>query len=134
VNLAELVVVGSRVSAAIPKFKTFARRIFSGKGEPRNLITRAWAMLTNCLNDSSYDSTLLDDALQEAFGTVCRLFDTAAPPCSGTRVAMTASRILDGKLCIFTNYRGRVGEPCHQPIKPSHRQKQDKSRFCGKCK
>lgn len=98
--------VGSRVSAAIPKFKTFARRIFSGKGEPQNLITRAWAMLTNCLNDSSYDSTLLDEALQEAFGTLRRLFDTAAPLCSGTRVAMTASRILDGKLCIFTNYRG----------------------------
>jgi hypothetical protein len=64
-------------------------------------------MLANCLNDSSYDSTLLDDALREAFGTVRRLFDTAAPLCSGTRVAMTASRILDGKLCIFTNYRGQ---------------------------
>ena len=55
--------------------------------------------------DSRYDSGALDRALQEAFGPTRRLFDTTIPLVSGIRIALTASQVDDGSLCLFTNYR-----------------------------
>ena len=62
--------------------------------------------LANLLNDGRHDSELLDQTLQEVYGATRRLCDPGQISPAGCRVAVTASRISDGKVCLLTNYRG----------------------------
>lgn len=55
--------------------------------------------------DSRYDSAVLDRTVQDGFGRDRRLFDTTKPLVSGIRVALRASQVEDGSLCLFSNYR-----------------------------
>lgn len=103
--LPELFMEGTDVTAAVPKFKGLAARIFPPHS--RCPIVRLFQLLVGYIKDGSYSAKLLDAVLQEAFKQR-RLFDSPKIDISGIRIAMTASRIRRGKLCIFTNYRGQT--------------------------
>lgn len=95
--------MGLNTSEALTKFKLLAKRIFPPINGPQTLLRVSWDLLRNIIIDSRYDSSVLDETLQTTFGGRC-LFTSASFP--GPRVALTASHISDGQLCIFTNYRG----------------------------
>ncbi|KAL5364260.1 hypothetical protein BJX96DRAFT_178817 [Aspergillus floccosus] len=109
----EVMVRGTPVRDADAKFQTLARDIFPPRPRFQTPWGRSWEWLTTWMADSRYNSTALDEALQGAFGLVRRLFDPAAPLVSGSRVALTASRVEDGALGLLANYRG-VGRPAIQ--------------------
>jgi hypothetical protein len=105
--LSDVVVCGESVDEARAKFITLARRIFRPRPLVHTLVGQSWDFLRSWLTDSRHDSEVLDHALQEAFSTLRRLFDTTLPLLSGIRVALTASQVdQDGSLCLFSNYRG----------------------------
>ncbi|CBF87230.1 predicted protein [Aspergillus nidulans FGSC A4] len=105
--LSDVVVCGESVDEARARFITLARRIFRTRPLVHTLVGQSWDFLRSWLTDSRHDSEVLDDALQEAFSTLRRLFDTTPPLLSGIRVALTASQVdEDGSLCLFSNYRG----------------------------
>lgn len=108
-----MIVRGTPVREADAKFQTLARKIFPPRQRFHTPWGRPWAWLTTWMADSRHNSTALDEALQGAFGLVRRLFDTTAPLVSGSRVALTASRVEDGALCLLANYRG-IGRPAMQ--------------------
>lgn len=95
--------MGSNTSEALTKFEMLAQRIFPPAKGPQTLLQVSWDLLRNIITDNRYDSSVLDETLQTTFGGR-RLFTSAN--FSGPRVALTASHISDGQLCIFTNYRG----------------------------
>jgi hypothetical protein len=85
-------------------FKAFCERIFAQPDSFWTMLTSPLNLLANLVTDSRYDSSVLDQTLQEAFGSR-RLFTSNPEQGAGTRIAVTASRVSDGKLCLFTNYR-----------------------------
>lgn len=101
----DVVICGACVDEASSKFKRLARQIFPLRPRRYTFFGQSWDFLSTWMMDSRYDSDTLDKALQEAFGPSRRLFDTAAPRVSGIRVALTASQVTDGSLCLFPNYR-----------------------------
>ena len=101
----EVAVRGACVDEACSKFNRLARQIFPSRPRRYTLLGQSWDLLSTLVADSRYDSGALDRALQEAFGSTRRLFDTTIPLVSGIRVALTASQVDDGSLCLFTNYR-----------------------------
>lgn len=101
----EVVVRGASINEASSKFNSLARQIFPLRPRRYTFLGQSWDLLSTWMMDSRYDSDNLDRALQEAFGPTRRLFDTTAPLVSGIRVALTASQVTDGSLCLFPNYR-----------------------------
>lgn len=101
----EVVVRGACVDEACSKFNRLARQIFPSRPRRYTFLGQSWDLLSTWVADSRYDSGALDRALQEAFGPTRRLFDTTIPLVSGIRIALTASQVDDGSLCLFTNYR-----------------------------
>ncbi|KAH1505732.1 hypothetical protein KXX29_008550, partial [Aspergillus fumigatus] len=70
------------------------------------ILSQSLSLVKTWITDSRHDSTVLDQTLQRVFGATRCLFDWAGPAVSGVRVALTASRIEDGSLCLFSNYQG----------------------------
>lgn len=101
----EVVICGVSINEASSKFNCLARQIFPLRPRRYTFLGQSWDFLSTWMMDSRYDSDNLDRALQEAFGPTRRLFDTTAPLVSGIRVALTASQVTDGSLCLFPNYR-----------------------------
>ena len=101
----EVIVRGACVDEACSKFNRLARQIFPARPRRYTFVGQSWDLLSTWMADSRYDSGALDRALQEAFGPTRRLFDTTIPLVSGIRIALTASQVDDGSLCLFTNYR-----------------------------
>jgi hypothetical protein len=106
-------VCGARVSEAHSKFETLARQIFPPRPRRHTVLGQSWDWLTAWVADSRYDSDVLDRTLQEAFGPHRQLFNTPTSLISGIRVALTASHVEDGSLCLLSNYRaaGRSASP-----------------------
>lgn len=102
----ETIVRGTSAREADKKFRALARRIFPARSRLQTLWGRSWGLFTTWIADSRYSSQVLEETLQAAYGTVRRLFDVTAPLVSGSRVALTTSRVDDGALGILANYRG----------------------------
>lgn len=102
----EIIVRGTSAREADAKFRALARRIFPARSRLQTLWGQSWSLFTTWIADSRYDSQVLEETMQAAYGTVRRLFDTTSPLVSGSRVALTASRVDDGALGVFANYRG----------------------------
>ncbi|BAE66149.1 unnamed protein product [Aspergillus oryzae RIB40] len=103
-------VCGANVADTRPKFDTLARQIFSRRPLWQTILGQSWGWVTAWMADSRYDSAVLDRTVQDGFGRDRRLFDTTKPLVSGIRVALTASQVEDGSLCLFSNYRA-AGRP-----------------------
>jgi hypothetical protein len=58
------------------------------------------------LSDNKYDSDVLDEVVQEAFGVRQRLFAADSQHRTGIKVAITATTVSKALLRIFTNYNG----------------------------
>ncbi|KAH1339589.1 hypothetical protein KXX33_005615 [Aspergillus fumigatus] len=99
-------VCGSTANEAHKKFKAIAREIFPPTRRLPTILSQSLSLVKTWITDSRYDSTVLDQTLQRVFGATRCLFDWAGPAVSGVRVALTASRIKDGSLCLFSNYQG----------------------------
>jgi hypothetical protein len=111
---AEVILRGTCVDEASEKFKTLAQRIFPPRPSRQTLFGQSWDFLASWLADSRHDSDVLDEALKRAFGSSKRLFAPTGPLPSGIRIALTASQVEDGSLCLLSNYRGvgRSGVSC----------------------
>jgi hypothetical protein len=83
-----------------------AREIFPPIRRLPTILSQSLSLLKTWITDSRHDSTVLDQTLHRVFGATRCLFDWAGPAVSGVRVALTASRIEDGSLCLFSNYHG----------------------------
>jgi hypothetical protein len=83
-----------------------AREIFPPIRRLPTILSQSLSLLKTWITDSRHDSTVLDQTLHRVFGATRCLFDWAGPEVSGVRVALTASRIEDGSLCLFSNYHG----------------------------
>ncbi|KAK6810411.1 hypothetical protein RU639_013816, partial [Aspergillus parasiticus] len=101
----DVMVCGANVADTHPKFDTLARQIFSRRPLWQTILGQSWGWVTAWMADSRYDSAVLDRTVQDGFGRDRRLFDTTKPLVSGIRVALTASQVEDGSLCLFSNYR-----------------------------
>lgn len=104
-NALEWIVEGTPIDVAIQKYHILAQRIFSGRPSNPGWLSRSWNALRNWFADGQYDSAVLDEALKETFGVERHMFDVPASLPAGSRVAVTTSRISDGKLCLLANYR-----------------------------
>ncbi|ODM18136.1 hypothetical protein SI65_06007 [Aspergillus cristatus] len=119
----EVIVRGVSIDEAYSKFNNLARQIFPSRPRRYTILGQSLDLLTTWMTDSRYDSDTLDRALQEAFGPTRRLFDTTIPLVSGIRVALTASQVKDGSLCLCTNYRaaGRCNtQSAHSVLTSKH--------------
>lgn len=78
------------------------------------------AFIASLVTDSHYDSDVMDRTLQGLYRAGQKLFDSVpSSPASPTRsrVAVVASRISDGKPCVFTNHRGVKPTVANPPYK-----------------
>ncbi|KAI2839628.1 hypothetical protein CBS11350_7459 [Aspergillus niger] len=105
-NASEIMVCGSTANEALKKFKAMAREIFPPAHHLPTILSQSLNLVKTWITDSRHDSTVLDQTLQRVFGDTRCLFDCAGPGVSGVRVALTASRVEDGSLCLFSNYQG----------------------------
>lgn len=101
----DLIYNGTPIEEGYCKFPDFAQRAF------RPLCTALekipWlAAIIGFLNDGYYNSTILDQTLQEIYSRERRLFDVVATSPAGNRIAIVASRTSNGKPRVFTNYHG----------------------------
>jgi hypothetical protein len=70
------------------------------------ILSQSLSLLKTWIIDSQHGSTVLDQTLHRVFGAMHCLFNWAGPAVSGVCIALTASRIEDGSLCLFSNYHG----------------------------
>ena len=99
------VVCGSSIVSSLERFKKLSNRIFPRRSYscfalPRQLID--W--LSWWFSDNKYDSGVLKDVVQDAFGIRQRLFDAESQHQSGIKISITATTVSNSKLRLFTNY------------------------------
>ncbi|KAK5283784.1 hypothetical protein LTR14_011831, partial [Exophiala xenobiotica] len=76
-------------------------------------------------SDNKYDSGVLDDVVQDAFGVHQRLFDSQSQHPAGVKVAVAATTVSTSQLRLFTNYNGLArskqgkGYAILRPLEPS---------------
>ena len=70
------------------------------------LFRRLLDWLSWWFSDNKYDSGVLDDVVQDAFGVHQRLFDSRSQHPAGVKVAVTATTVSTSQLRLFTNYNG----------------------------
>ncbi|KAJ6008530.1 FabD/lysophospholipase-like protein [Penicillium herquei] len=83
--------------------------------------TRRRKFLRSLLSDGLYDVEVLEEALQDHYGSTRRLFDTPPANLSSNKVAVIASEIQDGAPFIFANYNGSAphrAEPAYGRLRP----------------
>ncbi|KAK5189220.1 hypothetical protein LTR72_011476 [Exophiala xenobiotica] len=101
------VVCGSSVDTSIERLAIMSRRIFPSKSYGfMALIRRLLDCLAWWFSDNKYDSGVLDDVVQDAFGVHQRLFDWRSQHTAGVKVAVTATTVSTSQLRLFTNYNG----------------------------
>jgi hypothetical protein len=102
----DLVFNHSSVDDSFQRFPDLARKIFQQPAKPA-LKCLAWIKgVERLLRDGKYDDYVLDETLKAALGPDRRIFDVETTCGVGSRVAVIASRISDGKACLLANYRG----------------------------
>ena len=94
------------VEECLPKFLQLAQRCFQPNRRQSALTYWFFAFLAWWFNDSRYTAEGLEAVLQELFGLQRRLFDTRPFESADTKIAVTATEIGDGHLCLLTNYNG----------------------------
>ncbi|KAK5221547.1 hypothetical protein LTR47_010886 [Exophiala xenobiotica] len=101
------VVCGSSVDTSIERLAIMSRRIFPSKSYGfMVLFRRLLDWLAWWLSDNKYDSGVLEDVVQDAFGVQQRLFDSRSQHVGGVKVAVTATTVSTSQLRLFTNYNG----------------------------
>ena len=101
------VVCGSSVDTSIERLAIISRRIFPSKSYgTMALFRRLLDWLAWWFSDNKYDSGVLDDVVQDAFGVHQRLFDSRSQHAAGVKVAVTATTVSTSQLRLFTNYNG----------------------------
>lgn len=107
-NIMDLVFNHSSADSSFRRFPDLARKIFQQPAKPvKALKGLAWIRgLKRVLLDGKYDEQVLEETLKAALGPDRRIFDVDTTCGTGSRVAIIASRISDGKACLLTNYRG----------------------------
>lgn len=102
----DLVFNHSSVDDSFRRFPDLARKIFQQPAKPA-LKCLVWIKgVERLLRDGKYDDHVLDETLKAALGPDRRIFDVGTTCGVGSRVAVIASRISDGKACLLANYRG----------------------------
>ncbi|KAE8384152.1 hypothetical protein BDV23DRAFT_191948 [Aspergillus alliaceus] len=86
---------GTSAQESYTRFPIFARRVFPPEGTMLSL----W-------NNKQYSSETLDATLQELYPPERRIFDISEISPTRCRVAITANRVSDGRICVLANYRG----------------------------
>jgi hypothetical protein len=104
----DLVFNHSTADSSFRRFPDLARKIFQQPAKPvQALKCLVWISgLKRLLLDGKYDDHMLDETLKAALGPDRRIFDVDTTCGTGSRVAIIASRISDGKACLLANYRG----------------------------
>jgi hypothetical protein len=107
-NIMDLVFNHSSADSSFRRFPDLARKIFQQPAKPvQALKCLAWITgLKHLLLDGKYDDQVLEQTLKAALGPDRRIFDAGTTCGTGSRVAVIASRISDGKACLLANYRG----------------------------
>jgi hypothetical protein len=107
-NIMDLVFNHSSADSSFRRFPDLARKIFQQPAKPvQALKGLAWFRgLKRLLLDGKYDEQVLEETLKAALGPDRRIFDVDTTCGTGSRVAIIASRISDGKACLLANYRG----------------------------
>ncbi|KAK5291044.1 hypothetical protein LTR99_010960 [Exophiala xenobiotica] len=123
------VVCGSSVDASIERLAIMSRRIFPSKSYGfMALFRHLLDWLAWWFSDNKYDSGVLDDVVQDAFGVHQRLFDSRSQHAAGVKVAVTATTVSTSQLRLFTNYNGLarskqgkelLGYAILRPLQPS---------------
>ena len=86
-------------------FKTLAKRVFAVQRLARLLLCfRIISFLGSWLTKSRSKVAKLEFCLKDAFRTNDRLFNMVKFGTSGTKVAVIATTISEGALCILSNY------------------------------
>ena len=104
----DYVVFRSSIELCIDRFENLAARIFPQKRGYRYFakIRQIVDWIKWWFNDSKYDSGILEDVVQEVFGTQKRLFDAHEQVTSVQKIGIMATTTAESHLRIFTNYNG----------------------------
>lgn len=104
----DYIVGGATIESSIERFKCLAGRIFPPKSYGRfPLLWKVVDWLKWLLSDNKYDSSILEDVVQEVFGTRERLFGDRAHR-ERSRIGIMATTASSSQLRIFTNYNGEA--------------------------
>lgn len=125
-NEIDLILNGSSAEDSFRKFPAFARKVFQLTSAPSHKSSvfncAKWIKcVAGLLADGQYDGAKLENTLKEAIDPDRRMFDVSTTRTAGSRVAIIASRISDGKACVLANYRGvgrRPVDSAYQFLKP----------------
>lgn len=102
------IVGAAPIDSSIERFHLLARRIFPVKKYGRfATFCKISDWLKWLLSDSKYNSSTLEDVVQEVFGTRERLFDSR-PNRERPRIGIMATTTSNSQLRIFTNYNGEA--------------------------
>lgn len=102
------VVGGASIDSSMERFNLLARRIFPTKSYGQfQTLCKILEWLKWLLSDNKYDSSTLEDVVQEAFGTRERLFDGRSNR-ERARIGVMATTASTSQLRIFTNYNGEA--------------------------
>jgi hypothetical protein len=89
-------------------FTLLARRVFRREGKPDQSITDKVRRGLKCwFSDGLYSAQVLEDALQEVFGTESRMFGYRPLISSGSKAAVTATTTDDSTAFVIANYNGQ---------------------------
>lgn len=96
------------IDSSIERFKSLTHRIFPPTTYGRfPLLCKLVGWLKWFLSDNKYDSSILEDVVQEIFGTRERLFG-GRPHREQSRIGIMATTASSSQLRIFTNYNGEA--------------------------
>ena len=112
-NLGGLIVLdhivgGASIESSIERFNLLVRRIFPTKSYGQfPTLCKILDLLKWLLSDNKYNSSTLEDVVQEAFGTRERLFDGRSNR-ERSRIGIMTTTTSTSQLGIFTNYNGEA--------------------------
>ena len=98
----------------LEKFQDLAGKIFKRRTNGSMLLVRVQDLVMSYLADCRYDSTIIEDAFEQLFGSQLRMFN---PLSNDIKVAVTSTTAREALPCLFSNYNG--GQRSRETGKPA---------------
>lgn len=91
------------VKYCLQRFEQLADNIFQRRSNGPSMFVRIQELIMSYIADCKYESSGIENALRDAFGSNLRMFN---PLCNDTKVAVTSTTAKDSLPCLFSNYNG----------------------------
>lgn len=101
---------GLSVDDCIQAFEDLARKAFKPHGVSGiPFVSAIEKVIISYFEDSMYPPEGLENALKQVFGDTMTMFNSSYAATIGTKIAVTATTILESSPCLFRNYK-KVGK------------------------